>query len=277
MDEEDLDYLYTWVDSFKLSRAKRNIARDFSDGLLVGEITNQRYPGMVELHNIVQSLNVNTKKTNWDTLNRKVFSKMGFTFSKEDINSAVSCKPMAVEKMLKILRVKQDVYQEHRARGMQNIYNNLVSKTPEPPKDIHSPQVNSRNLPSVKPDNYGRNMNPNRISHVKSAGIQSVNRNLVGRSEPALHNYPAKSGGNAYGNNSPLQPKKGANGKAGAGGDYGSNGVQFYEDKKEDYIRDLKDTIGILEQKVTKLEQLVSLKEHKIVLLEGSMKELMGR
>jgi hypothetical protein len=71
MDDQELDYLYTWIDTFKLSRVKRNIARDFSDGLLVGEITNERYPGMVELHNIVQSLNVQTKKSNWDTLNSK--------------------------------------------------------------------------------------------------------------------------------------------------------------------------------------------------------------
>jgi len=107
---------------------------------------------------------------------------------------------------------------------MQNIYNNLVSnKVPEPPKDMHSPQVHSRNLPSVKPDNYGsaRQMNPNRISHVKSAGILSVNRNLVGR--PSGSNYPGKAGANGYSNNSPLRPKKG--GKAGAGGDYGNNGV----------------------------------------------------
>lgn len=30
--EEELDDLYIWVDSIPLSRPKRNIARDFSDG-----------------------------------------------------------------------------------------------------------------------------------------------------------------------------------------------------------------------------------------------------
>ena len=32
MDDESLQQLYVWVDSVPLSRPKRNIARDFSDG-----------------------------------------------------------------------------------------------------------------------------------------------------------------------------------------------------------------------------------------------------
>jgi len=102
MDEEELDYLYAWVDNFKLSRPKRNMARDFSDGLLIGEIINSRFPGLVELHNCVQSLSSQVKKSNWDTMNRKVFGKMGFNFNKEDISDIVNYKPLAVEKILKI-------------------------------------------------------------------------------------------------------------------------------------------------------------------------------
>lgn len=32
LDEETLQYLYAWIDKIPLSRTKRNIARDFSDG-----------------------------------------------------------------------------------------------------------------------------------------------------------------------------------------------------------------------------------------------------
>ena len=32
MNEEQLRALYTWIDNIPLSRPKRNIARDFSDG-----------------------------------------------------------------------------------------------------------------------------------------------------------------------------------------------------------------------------------------------------
>lgn len=57
---------------------------------------------------------------------------------------------------------------------------------------------------------------------------------------------------------------------------YHSENYNFNEQNGE-YVGDLKDTIGILELKVTKLEQLVSLKEHKIVLLENSMRELIHK
>ena len=36
--EEELDRLYAWVDTIPLTRPKKNMARDFSDGLLVAEI-----------------------------------------------------------------------------------------------------------------------------------------------------------------------------------------------------------------------------------------------
>lgn len=36
--EEELQELYSWVDSIPLSRPKRNIARDFSDGVLLAEV-----------------------------------------------------------------------------------------------------------------------------------------------------------------------------------------------------------------------------------------------
>ena len=32
MDEEELQLIYNWVDEIPLSRPKKNIARDFSDG-----------------------------------------------------------------------------------------------------------------------------------------------------------------------------------------------------------------------------------------------------
>lgn len=38
LSNDDLTRLYTWVDEINLSRPKRNIARDFSDGVLVAEV-----------------------------------------------------------------------------------------------------------------------------------------------------------------------------------------------------------------------------------------------
>lgn len=42
LSNDDLTRLYTWVDEIKLSRPKRNITRDFSDGVLVAEVRAKR-------------------------------------------------------------------------------------------------------------------------------------------------------------------------------------------------------------------------------------------
>jgi CH-like domain in sperm protein len=68
-DDDELDEVYTWVDGFRLSRDKKNIARDFSDGILVGEIIKSVDPSLVELKQLVQTLNTKTKFGNWETLN----------------------------------------------------------------------------------------------------------------------------------------------------------------------------------------------------------------
>ena len=49
--EEDLQVVYTWIDSIPLSRPKRNITRDFADGCLTAEVVKHYIPKLVELHN----------------------------------------------------------------------------------------------------------------------------------------------------------------------------------------------------------------------------------
>jgi hypothetical protein len=51
LSEEELKDIYNWVDEVPLSRTKKNIARDFSDGLLTAEIIHYYLPQIVELHN----------------------------------------------------------------------------------------------------------------------------------------------------------------------------------------------------------------------------------
>jgi hypothetical protein len=62
LSEEEMQMIYNWVDEIPLSRPKRNIARDFSDGgkiiinkntllVLVAEIVKHFVPHIVELHN----------------------------------------------------------------------------------------------------------------------------------------------------------------------------------------------------------------------------------
>lgn len=69
-DDDELDEVYSWVDGFRLSREKKNISRDFSDGLLIAEIVKSVDPSLVDLKQLVETLNAKTKQGNWETLNR---------------------------------------------------------------------------------------------------------------------------------------------------------------------------------------------------------------
>ena len=77
--EEDntLMYIYEWVDSVPLSRQKKNIARDFNDGILLAEMIKYHYPKLVDLHNYPSSSSTEMKMSNWNTLNHKVLKKLG--------------------------------------------------------------------------------------------------------------------------------------------------------------------------------------------------------
>lgn len=108
LDEQELESLYAWVDSIPLSRPKRNISRDFSDGVCVAEVIKHFFPndGLVDLHNYTMANNTQKKKENWYLLNRKVFSKMNFELAEEVIEDLVGCKPGMIEKVLLMLQVK---------------------------------------------------------------------------------------------------------------------------------------------------------------------------
>ena len=77
LNDDQLQELFGWVDEFKLSRPKKNFTRDFSDGVLTAEILKNFFPKHVENHNYANANSVVQKMANWDTLNRKVMSKIG--------------------------------------------------------------------------------------------------------------------------------------------------------------------------------------------------------
>ena len=61
LSDEDLLVLYEWIDSIPLSREKKNIARDFCDGVLTAEIMKHYYPKMVDLHNYPEASSTKQK------------------------------------------------------------------------------------------------------------------------------------------------------------------------------------------------------------------------
>lgn len=99
-EQNQLMYIYEWVDKIQLSRSKRNIARDFSDAVLLAEIIKNYLPRLVELHNYPSVSSAQKKILNWNTLNTKVLKKIGIKMTKTEIQEIVDYKPLAIEKLL---------------------------------------------------------------------------------------------------------------------------------------------------------------------------------
>lgn len=106
LDEEEIQSIYEWVDSIPLTRPKRNITRDFADGVPLAEAIKHFIPGIVDLHNYVGANSTRQKQNNWNTLNTKVFKKMGFQIASSDIEAVINCTPDAIERVLKMVQIK---------------------------------------------------------------------------------------------------------------------------------------------------------------------------
>eukprot|EP00752_Nemacystus_decipiens_P011596 g10298.t1 len=119
LSNDDLTRLYTWVDEIKLSRPKRNIARDFSDGVLVAEVVAYYFPKLVDLHNYAAANAVRQKVYNWNTLNEKVLKKMQYQIPKTDVDAVVQCKPGAIEQVLYTLQLKMAQYRARAKAGWE--------------------------------------------------------------------------------------------------------------------------------------------------------------
>ncbi|XP_078284744.1 sperm flagellar protein 1 [Rhinoraja longicauda] len=112
-----LHTVYSWIDNVPLTRPKRCIARDFSDGVLVAEVVKHFLPRLIELHNYIPANATQQKLSNWQLLNRQVFPKLHFHISEEMLKKLVRSSPGIIELVLYTLRqkieeelsVKQDV------------------------------------------------------------------------------------------------------------------------------------------------------------------------
>ncbi|KAM6429714.1 LOW QUALITY PROTEIN: sperm flagellar protein 1 [Rhynochetos jubatus] len=101
----ELRGLYRWLDAVPLSRPRRNIARDFSDGVLAAEVVKFFFPPMVQLHSYEPASSTPQKLANWGHLNRKVLSQQ-FSVPEDVVRQVVQCRPGTVEQVLLLLRQK---------------------------------------------------------------------------------------------------------------------------------------------------------------------------
>lgn len=106
LNEEELQDLYAWIDKIPLSRPKRHITRDFSDGVMAAEVVKYFFPKLVDLHNYVPASGTQQKLSNWELLNRKVFSKLNFHVTEDTVSKIILNAPGAIEPVLSALREK---------------------------------------------------------------------------------------------------------------------------------------------------------------------------
>ncbi|KAK6482094.1 sperm flagellar protein 1 isoform X1 [Huso huso] len=112
INQETLQEVYAWIDQIPLSRPKRNIARDFCDGVMAAEVVKYFFPKLVELHNYIPANSTQQKLSNWGTLNRQVFSKFNFHVPEETVKKIILSTNGVIETVLCTLR---DRIEEKRA------------------------------------------------------------------------------------------------------------------------------------------------------------------
>ena len=114
--DEQLEDLYQWIDQIPLTRRKKNLSRDFSDGVLMAEVVSHFFPRLVDLHNYDQAMRVDTKIYNWKTLNTKVLKKLKFNLDTDTITALANARPGVIEDVLWDFRqvVNQKIQQSNK-------------------------------------------------------------------------------------------------------------------------------------------------------------------
>ncbi|XP_041776672.1 sperm flagellar protein 1-like [Anopheles merus] len=103
---QELIDVYQWVKQFNLSKDIKNINRDLTDGVLVAEILKHLYPKLVDLHNYTKCYATRNKLDNWQTLNRKVFSRLNIYLDEEMMGDLASGSNGMLEVLLFELMAK---------------------------------------------------------------------------------------------------------------------------------------------------------------------------
>lgn len=106
--DDILEELYEWIDRIPLSRQKKRIERDFSDGYCIAEIVKHFLPSLIEMHNLTPANNMQQKLANWGLLNAKTFSKFGLNVPLNITQNLCHGKPGYIEVFLYNLRYKID-------------------------------------------------------------------------------------------------------------------------------------------------------------------------
>ncbi|KAJ3362085.1 Sperm flagellar protein 1 [Allomyces javanicus] len=229
LSDDELTDLFQWIDAIPLSRPKKNFTRDFSDGCLCAEVIRHLHPRLVDLHNYPPANSTPQKIYNWNTLNFKVLKKLNCALTDDTIQHIVQCRPGIVETVL--FDIKQKVR----------------SPPPSPP---HPPPLTTDQLLSIAPST---DRTAAGLSHAMSGASlpkapaplpqQSLPRGGVYAGTPSAAEWRAPAAVPAAAGLPPPPPQ---------------------DVNRDQLIATLRETVGILQEKIHKLELLLVLKDKKI-------------
>ncbi|XP_052707131.1 sperm flagellar protein 1-like isoform X4 [Crassostrea angulata] len=289
-DDVELENLYQWIDRIPLTRPKKNIGKDFSDGVLLAEIVAHYFPKIVELHNYSPAAATKQKMENWYLLNRRVLRKLDLDLSDEVIRALANCKPKVVEKVLMLLRLQIDKNLQRQGRSRLEIDANFAQSmdTKETKKSQSAPAAeNSQALVPVK---TGRS-SPGKLSSPRKLGKGEIPHNHPDRSIaeikleshlPRIYDFWGR-------------PSIGVKTKGGSNdmGSYHFEGKGYFDpaiyiyptsdnvprsylEEKEMECMAKDETIRMLNSKIRRLEHLLQLKDTRMLDLQGQIAREQG-
>ncbi|KAJ3404696.1 Sperm flagellar protein 1 [Chytriomyces hyalinus] len=260
LSEESIASLLSWIDEIPISKPKKNITRDFSDGVATAEVVHHFCPKLVELFMYSPANAVSQKMYNWNTLNQKVFRKLGYIAQPELISCIVANKPGYVEYLLFELRKKIDAYVSSRRHNssIPNDTDSVSESSYLPSLPNSAPQMYQQQqlqyqqqqqyLQQQQQHQFLQQQQQQHFQNIPGAA-ESVHGNLGGGGD--LVGGVNQAGGVGF---NPGPMKKGAS----------TVGVGVHGQEKDFMIRELQETVQILQLKITKLEQLLILKDRRI-------------
>jgi hypothetical protein len=224
--------IHSWIDTIVLSRPKRNIARDFNDGVLLAEVIAAYIPNLVELHNYPAASSLKQKIYNYETLNNRVLKKLGYNITRQHIEDIANCKAGAIEIVLNTIQYKIAKYREKKSG-----FGSTVSSTSSDNNKFERGNGSPSSI-ITSPFKHGHDNNMD-MTIMENTMIDVTNILKSPSPSPTL---PKTKNILVSANNVDMEILL----------------------EKEEEIRELRDTIEILEFKIGKLEQLVRLKDSEI-------------
>ncbi|XP_056292197.1 sperm flagellar protein 1 [Pseudoliparis swirei] len=141
LNEEELQALYAWIDRISLTRPKRHITRDFSDGVMAAEVVKYFFPKLVDLHNYIPANSTPQKLSNWNLLNRKVFSKLNFHVPEDTVKRIVLSTAGVIEPVLNALREKIDKKLEQPTENILDLEYYEARNQKKPHTELHQTEA----------------------------------------------------------------------------------------------------------------------------------------